>query len=54
MTDTKEKEKNEVSDEKPYESIQDWFDDISFLKWPMIIIGIVILIVVFLVHLNII
>lgn len=53
MTD-KRKKKNKVEGvEKPYESIQDWIDDISYLKWPLIIIGILIFVLIMLIQLNI-
>lgn len=40
-------------DEKPYESFQDWLDDISYLKWPMIIMGILVILIIILIQFNI-
>ena len=40
-------------DDKPYESIQDWLDDISHFKWPMIIMGLLVILIIILIHLNI-
>lgn len=54
MTDEQQKRNEEEEDSEPYKSIQDWLDDNSHFKWPMIIMGILILILIILIDLNII
>jgi hypothetical protein len=54
MTDENKYHNEEEEDGKPYESIRDWWDEISHLKWPLIVTGILVLILIILIDLNII
>lgn len=54
MTDENKYHNEEDEEDEPYESIQDWLDDISHLKWPLIIMGILVPILLILIDLNII
>lgn len=53
-----EKEENRNSDEdadnKPYESLDDWKKEVSHLKWPSLVLLLIILVLISLIQLKII
>lgn len=54
MTNENKYRYEEEEDGKPYESNKNWFEEISHLKWPVIIIGILVLILLILIDVNLI
>ena len=52
MSDENKYHNEEEEDGKPYESIQDWLNEISHLKRPLIILVILVSILIILIDLN--